>query len=260
MRGRAPCHIYTYNILTTLVNVVSEHRCDCIALSGGIDSTMILLAATIAGLKPHAFTSVYAHGLPKDLAYVNYVSKMLNVDVEYIYIGEKDLENMISEVVKCIGRERLNSHGDGGCIEIRNDVVFYATLSRAKDRGCKCVYVGSGGDELFAGYSFMLNLTEDKLEEAISRLIHGRYPELEIAKCLGVEVVAPFINSSLVKVAMEVPITCLRSERMLGKEVLRQILMDRGLQLVAERVKTPAESGAGTFTICRTMYDVNQCR
>jgi asparagine synthase (glutamine-hydrolysing) len=43
-------------------------------------------------------------------------------------------------------------------------VVFYTTLIKAKELGCKCIYIGSGGGELFAGYSFMLRLPENEVE------------------------------------------------------------------------------------------------
>ena len=37
---RLPCNICADIALEKLVNVVSESRCDCIALSGGIDTSL----------------------------------------------------------------------------------------------------------------------------------------------------------------------------------------------------------------------------
>lgn len=255
MRINIPCYIYADQILHRLIDIVNRHRCDCIALSGGIDTSVILLAAVVAGLKPKGYTTLYMPGLPKDLIYVTYISKALNVDIEYVYISSDEVEELKYKVIECIGRDKIDSHGDGGCIEVRNDIVFYSTLLRARNNGCKCVYVGSGGDELFVGYGFMLKMTENELEKTIDKLIHGRYPEIEIARCIGIDVLAPFTDEVLVGIAKSIPLRCLRSEKMMGKEVLRYILMERDLHIVSERTKTPAESGAGTISICKSVYD-----
>lgn len=255
MRIPMPCYIYVDKLFMELVKVVGEHECDCIALSGGIDTTVVLLAALEARLKPRGYTAMYSFGLPKDLVYVNYISKVFSVDVEFVQINSDVVEDLKSNVIRCIGVNKVDSHKDGGCVEVRNDIVFYATLEKARNSGCRCVYVGSGGDELFVGYGFMLNLSKEGLEEAIRRLARGRYPELEIAKCLGVEVVAPFLDNSIIELAEKIPIECMRSEKMQGKEILREILIKKGLYPIGERAKTPAESGAGTITICRSVYD-----
>lgn len=255
MRTKLPCYIYSHRIFRKLIEIIDKHRCNCIALSGGIDTTTILLAAIETGLKPRGYTAIYIHGLPKDLSYVDYLSKKLNIDLRYVYIEYKDVEKFIASVVNCIGRDKINSHKDGGCIEIRNDIVFYAILTKARDDGCECIYVGSGGDELFAGYRFMLSLYEIELEEAIDRLSRSRYPELEIGRCVDIEVIAPLINEAIIDIVKEIPIVCLRSEKMLGKEVLREILDEKDLYIVSKRAKTPTESGAGTISICRSIYD-----
>jgi hypothetical protein len=55
-------------------------------------------------------------------------------------IDYDDIEDLVNSVVKCVGGENMDSHGDSGCIEIRNVVVFYASLKRAKRDECICVY------------------------------------------------------------------------------------------------------------------------
>ncbi|MEM0490215.1 MAG: asparagine synthase-related protein [Ignisphaera sp.] len=255
MRIPMPCNIYAEKLFNVLMTSIEKYRCDCIALSGGIDTSLILLANISAGYKPRGYTAVYRQGLPKDLVYVNHIAKLFNIDVKYIYIDQGDIDNLMSGVIGCIGRDRIDSHRDGGCIEIRNDIVFYSILREAKRDGCRCIYTGSGGDEVFAGYSFLLKLVEKELEETINRLAYGRYPELEIAKCIDVKAVALLLDREVLDTAFKIPINCLRSEKMQGKEVLREILRSRDLHVISQRIKTPAEDGAGTVSICRSIYD-----
>ncbi len=238
-----------------VIDVIKDYRCGCIALSGGIDTSVILLASLKTGFKPRGYIAIYREGVPRDLIYAEYLSKILNVDLRYVFIDPAETNLLRDEVVRCIGPEKIDSHGDGGCIEIRNDIVFYTTLKKTKENGCECVYVGSGGDEIFAGYSFMLNLTEQDLEKKIDSMIRGRYPEIELSRCLGVEVVAPFLDPRVLEFATQIPINCLRTGSMTGKDILREILATNNLYLISERRKTPAESGAGTISICRSIYD-----
>jgi len=64
---RLPCHICADIALEKLVSVVSESRCDCIALSGGIDTSVILLATRLAGLKPRGYVAFYRGGVFQEI-------------------------------------------------------------------------------------------------------------------------------------------------------------------------------------------------
>jgi asparagine synthase (glutamine-hydrolysing) len=128
--------------------------------------------------------------------------------------------------------------------------VFYAALSEAKRDGCRCVLLGSGRDEVFAGYRFMLELPDEDLEERRDRYARsGRYPELLVARCLGVNVVTPYLSQEVLDVALRIPASCLRGSGE-GKAVLRELLARLGLEPVARRAKVPAEGGAGTDSVC----------
>jgi asparagine synthase (glutamine-hydrolysing) len=254
MRISLPCKYYEELLLKKLINVVNRTKCECIALSGGIDTSVILLACIIAGFKPKAITVAYREGIPKDLPYVIHISKLFNIDLDLIMLDYEEVLSIKDGVINCVGNE-LNSHKDGGCIEFRNDVVFYVALRRAKEINCNCVYVGSGSDELLLGYNFLLTLPSDEVDNTVKKFIHGRYPELKISKCLGVKTVAPFLEHDVVGLLLTIPLNCLRSERLLGKEVLRNILESYGLDIIAFRRKTPAEDGSGTKSICKSIYD-----
>ena len=240
-----PCNVHRELLLKKLREVVERTRCSCIALSGGIDTSVIAAVARGMGIGLRGYTVIYTEGVPRDLPYADRVARALGMELRVIRIGRGFVGEAIPVVRRCISVEP-------DYIELRNDVVFYAALLRAREDGCSCIYTGSGGDEIFAGYSFLLTLGSERLEELRARYAYcGRYPELEIARCLGVEVVAPYLSKEVLETALRIPITCLRTGVLRGKEILREILDDLGLHTIASRVKAPAESGAGTDVLIR---------
>lgn len=254
-RYRVSCYHYAEKLFRKLIDLAEKRPCDCIALSGGIDTSIILLAAVERGLRPRGYVVFYEKSVPRDLFYSNYLSKIYGIELVYVMISERDIDYLRRRVIECIGREKIDSHGDGGCVEIRNDIVFYSVLERATRDNCECIYTGSGGDELFAGYSFMNNLTSTELERSIEKMVKGRFPEIEIARCINAPIEPLFLRREFIEEAIKTPIECLRRQDLRGKEILREILRSRGLHMISERTKTPAESGAGTIAICRSVYD-----
>ncbi|MCD6278286.1 MAG: asparagine synthase [Desulfurococcales archaeon] len=240
IKYRMPCKVFAYLLRKALINVLLKTRCECIALSAGIDTAVIAALAKYLGFELKAYTSFYANGIPRDLPYVNRLEKLLGIKVNYIAINNEYIRRKINFIKKCV-----NVTDD--VIELRNDLIFYSVLEKAVNDGCRCVYTGSGGDEVFIGYRFMIYKHSDELEKLVLKYaFHGRYPELVISNCLGIEVIAPYLTDEVLNTALKIPVTCLRGHLMRGKEVLRLILESLGLDFIANRVKTPAESGAGT--------------
>ena len=243
------CSTFEDILLRALKDYINASNCDCIALSAGIDTSLIAIIAKLSGLRIRGIYTFFKDGIPRDLMYVNYLSKALNIPVTFVPMDLEYVKKVLNDVYSCVGGKAYHEL----CIELRNDVVFYTTLMKAKELGCKCIYTGSGGDELFAGYSFMLWLPENEIEVYREKWgVGGRYPELEIANCLGVKVVAPYLSEEVRRIALQIPAKCLRGERFEGKRILRNIINRFGYEFVGERIKAPAEAGAGTDSICIT--------
>ncbi len=240
-----PCHIYENLLIDRIASVIEKTRCECIALSGGIDTSLIAaISVNVVRHIPKAIVAYYKNGIPRDLVYALYIANVLGLDIEFVEIDDRYIAKVLPMIIEIA---RKGGHED--YIEIRNDVVFYTILEKAKNR-CRCIYTGSGGDEVFSGYSFMYEqLMENEIDEKRRVWAYGRYPEKEIANILNVNIVTPYLDQKVLELALTIPIKCLRSTILRGKEILRNILEGMGLYIVAYRVKTPAEAGAGTDII-----------
>jgi asparagine synthase (glutamine-hydrolysing) len=228
-------HVVEEELLKLLVEYVSSTECSCLLLSGGIDTTLVALAARLAGLRPLAITSYYAGGLPRDLPYAIYAARVLGLDHIVVGFDDSYVRSRARLVVSCTGRDDY--------VEVRNDVVMLRALEEAVKRRCSCVYLGEAGDELFLGYSYHRLLTTRELYgQVLAYARRGRYPGLELAECLGIEAHAPLLQDGVVELALHS--IAYNAER--GKDLARRILARYGLALVADRDKVPAEAGGGT--------------
>jgi asparagine synthase (glutamine-hydrolysing) len=135
-------------------------------------------------------------------------------------------------------------------IEIRNNVVMYLAIKWAKEKGEKSIITGDGADELFAGYSFLINKPEEELEAEIKRVCSVmHFPTQKIGQSMGITIESPFLNKSVVELANKIPVNLKvknEKEKRHGKWILRKTFEEYIPQQIAWRVKSPMQEGAGT--------------
>ena len=231
-------------VFKDLYNALEESCNSCksnlISLSGGLDSTII--AYFLKQRKPNTVAVIAEDFVSTDLTYCQMVSKEMQLPLAIYNVKTAEILEAVEETIKI-----LKNFND---IEIRNNVVMYLAIKWAKENGEKSIITGDGADELFAGYSFLINKPEDKLEAEIKRVCSVmHFPTQEIGKALGIGIESPFLNDVVVKLAEKIPANLKvknEKEKRHGKWILRKIFEEYIPQQIAWREKSPMQDGSGT--------------
>jgi len=211
-----------------------------IALSGGLDSTII--AYFLKERKPNAIAVIAKDFVGNDLVYCQRVSKEFDMPLTINHVSTEDILNAIEDTIKI-----LKNFND---IEIRNNVVMYLAIKWAKEQTYTGIITGDGADELFAGYSFLINKSEEELDKEIQRVCAVmHFPTQKIGKALGVTVESPFLDKEIIEFAKKIPSNLkVRNEdtKRHGKWILRKTFEGKIPQQIAWREKSPMQNGSGT--------------
>ena len=166
------------HIERVLQDAVDESDFDCIALSGGLDSTIL---AHLASSKNPLALAVAADGFDaSDLEFSKLAAKNCNLNLKLLRPDADELADA--------ARKTADILGNFNDIEIRNATVMYVLLSNAKKLGMHKVMTGDGADELFAGYKFMRKLNPEKLQSELDRVYSVmHFTSQIIAKDMGIQ-------------------------------------------------------------------------
>lgn len=224
----------------TLKESSESCKSNSIAMSGGLDSTII--AYFLKERKPNTVAIIAKDFVASDLTYCQRVSKEFNIPLTINQVSTTDILNAIEETIKI-----LRNFND---IEIRNNVVMYLSIKWAKEQNSSGIITGDGADELFAGYSFLVNKSEDELEKEIQRVCSVmHFPTQEIGKALGIVVESPFLDKKIIELAKTIPSSLkVRDEKTkrYGKWILRKTFEKNIPMQIAWREKSPMQDGSGT--------------
>ena len=231
---------FVKEIKSLLSQVVQNSNYDCIALSGGLDSS--ILATCMSDKKISAFALVTKDFESKDLMYAQLVAKQTGLNLKVISVNIEDLLSAAEETIKIL--KVFNP------IEIRNNIVVYLTMKTAKESGCVSIMTGDGADELFAGYNFFKRLSGKELDQDLQRIwkiMH--YPSRSISKSIGIELCTPFLDDKVSAFAKKIPSDLKvhkEKEVLYGKWILRKAFEDVLPESIIWREKTAMQDGSGT--------------
>ena len=215
-------------------------KSNTIALSGGLDSTII--AYFLKERNPNTVAIIAKDFVASDLTYCQRVSKEFNIPLTINQVSTTDILSAIEETIKI-----LKNFND---IEIRNNIVMYLAIKWAKEQNSQGIITGDGADELFAGYSFLINKPEDELEKEIQRVCSVmHFPTQKIGKALGIIVESPFLDEKIIEYSKTIPSDLKvrnEGEKRHGKWILRKTFEKNIPMQIAWRDKSPMQDGSGT--------------
>ena len=223
-----------------LTNAVNECKSDWIALSGGLDSS--ILAHLRKDQKPQTMTIITKDFLGTDLTFAQIIAKHLGLNLSLIQVSMEEVLDSINETIKILG-----NYND---IEIRNSIVPYIYLTTLKKKGVDSVITGDGADEVFAGYNFLLKKSDEEIGEELKRIkkiMH--FPSKDIARSLNMKVETPFLNEELIKFSDEIEISKKINDKdgeKFGKWILRETFEKYLPNNITWREKSPMQDGSGT--------------
>ena len=230
----------TEQCIKILGNAVRECKSEWIALSGGLDSS--ILAHLRKDQKPQTMTIITKDFLGTDLTFAQIIAKHVGLPLSLIQVSMEEVLDSINETIKI-----LNNFND---IEIRNSIVPYIYLTTLKKKGINSVITGDGADEVFGGYNFLLKKSDKEIEEELKRIkkiMH--FPSKDIAKSLNMKVETPFLDEDMIRFSDNLSVSRKinsKEGRKFGKWILRETFEEYLPNNIAWREKSPMQDGSGT--------------
>jgi len=213
-------------------------------LSGGVDSSVVA-AAAVARLGSEKLLS-FAAGTSdsEDLPRARQVAEHLGLrHTEYVF-GVNEVAEVLPDVIYHL--ESFDAP------LVRSSVANYLIAREAAAAGCRLVYCGEGGDELFAGYHYLKDIEpRDRVTDELLVLLEGGHANGfqrvdRMTAAHGLEARVPLSAPDLVAAAFQVPVDWkIHPETGQEKWLLREAFRDRLPHEVVERPKAKFYEGSG---------------
>ncbi|MEM2320684.1 MAG: asparagine synthetase B [Candidatus Bathyarchaeia archaeon] len=216
-----------------------------VAFSGGLDSSVI--AALLK--RAHVDTLLVTVGLEgsRDLEHAEKVAREIGLRVRTETYTLRDVEGVLPRVLWLV--EEANS------LKVSIKIPEYWATEVSLKMGCRAIFFGEGGDELFGGYHKYLKEYKRSPEDAEMALfldIINLYRSLEISEKIcafhGIEAMFPYADYELITFALKIPIPMKISsaDDPLRKRILRRYAEYTGLPAeVHLRPKRAIQYGTG---------------
>ncbi|SCL33267.1 asparagine synthase (glutamine-hydrolysing) [Micromonospora rhizosphaerae] len=211
-----------------------------VVLSGGLDSSLALLHVR----EMHPDCVAVTVGVPDspDVAYARRLAADLGVPHEVIELRPRDIR--LADVREAIRMSELTEYGD-----IINAIVSVPIFRRLRALGIKVVLTGDGSDELFGGYPMYLQVGPKRSRRLflhrIRNLCRTELQRVDRASLgHGVEARVPFLDLSVVELAMRLPLE-LKMRDGQDKWIVRRAFADILPDYIRRRPKNPMSYSSG---------------
>jgi len=232
--------------LCSALKEASDPEVDLVLLSGGLDSSIV------AALHPNATAvTITLERLGDDRRYAQMVAKHLGL--EHIII-DVSMDVALRNLPLLI---RLLRSFDPALL---NDLAIFIASLWAKENGFRKAATGDGGDELFAGYDYMIPMNH--LESYIKTLAERmEFSTKRIMNAAGLDLCQPFLDKGVIDEALRIPCEFKVREgdhgTTWGKWILRKSYEKMLPDAVLWREKEPIEVGSG-FSNLRSFIIENE--
>jgi len=211
-----------------------------VILSGGLDSTLTLL--NVREMHPDCVAFTIGTEDSDDLRFARRLTRELGVPHEVIELRPSDIH--LDDVRATVAMSELTEYGD-----LINAVVTRPLFERVHRSGVKVVLSGDGSDELFGGYDMYRHVGADFGQQLFRHNIRNlSRTELQrvdrISMGQGVEARVPFLDLSLVKLSLRVPLEY-KVRDGVEKWVLRNGFADVLPDYIRQRPKNPMSHSSG---------------
>ncbi|HID47795.1 MAG TPA: asparagine synthase (glutamine-hydrolyzing) [Methanococcaceae archaeon] len=221
-----------------------------IIFSGGVDSTLVAKMAS-----EYCKVTLYTSGLEgcEDLEYGERIAEDLGLKLRMKVIDREEYEEYLLKVAYAIDEIDL--------MKLSVGVPIYVASEMARRDGIKVVLSGQGADELFAGYKRYQRILLTRGEEELKKILYRDVMNIHrvnlerddhCTMANSVELRVPFLDKSLVEVALSLPLRYKINERE-RKIILRDIARKYIPEYVAYRPKKAAQYGSGSEKMIYTL-------
>lgn len=205
-----------------------------VLFSAGVDSAVIAKAVSAKVSK----TVLFCAGLEnsQDLKFAEKSSAEMNLELVEKIISEKEIGPALSQVRKILAPLGLDDS-----LNLQIGVSEFFAMKAAKDSGFKVIFMGQGGDELFAGYDRFRKTVEEKGLKSVNaecKRLFAKAARVDlkrdnaIAKSLGLELRLPFCEKEFAKFCLKIP----AKEKIHSKD---DFLRKHALRKLAEKIGVP---------------------
>lgn len=230
---------------------VARSTADGILLSGGLDTSIVSAVAAKQGRKLRAVSVSVAGAVSPDEPFAKMMAERCEFTLRVLRPSLADLIAATPEVMRVLG--------GFDPMELRNSAVAWLALSAAREEEIAAAMTGDAADELFAGYSYIINMPPEQVRPYLD-FLNGvmRFSSLPMGASLGVQAQLPYLDPTVRDFALTMSRDDLVGERdgqRLGKKVLREAFADLLPEGVTWRVKTPIEYGSGSRALQKFVID-----
>jgi asparagine synthase (glutamine-hydrolysing) len=233
-------------VIVNAVREASEGKDVAVAFSGGLDSGLVSAIAKKYADSVHLYTcgTDNAH----DVIMAKELSEKLDIPWTQAVISKRNMEPLIKEMISAVGVTDP--------FTISYEMQLFCVCREAKE---DVVITGQGADEYFMGCAKFVDQSDNDYEmqrrAAVDRLLKVSIPcELEIAKHFNKTLLYPYMTDAIMEEVRKLDADELRPKDMDSrKSILRDIAVNLGHPMIAERKKKSSQYGSKTTDIIRTL-------